>query len=251
MSIDASANPANLLAGQCFTASSKRAYKTLSLSSLLGRMGVTEQPKTYAPSPVWAGSTTKQVKFQPMSKQKAVKVWHDARRFERQTRMPGLQDGAIGRNGLAVLHALLFDFLNYASGTLYPSRQAIANMANISLRSVDRGLAKLKLWGVVHWLRRCVEEWCDGRFTLKQETNAYAVLPPTQWRGYTPPEAPPPDPATWGACPALPDAVTLAVEAGREGGGIAAQIAVLESDERDSFAATLARLGRAIAGRKC
>jgi hypothetical protein len=28
---------------------------------------------------------------------------HEARRFERQTRRPGKQDGTIGRNGLAVL----------------------------------------------------------------------------------------------------------------------------------------------------
>jgi hypothetical protein len=38
-------------------------------------------------------------------KRKAVRLWHDARRFERQTRKPGAQDGYIGRNGLAVLHA--------------------------------------------------------------------------------------------------------------------------------------------------
>jgi hypothetical protein len=28
--------------------------------------------------------------------------------FERQTRLPGRQDGALGRNGLAILHAMLF-----------------------------------------------------------------------------------------------------------------------------------------------
>ena len=73
-------------------------------------------PQTYAAWPVWRDSTTKEVKFQPMPKRQAVKLWHDARRFERQTRQPGYQDGAIGRNGLAMLQALLFDFLNYASG---------------------------------------------------------------------------------------------------------------------------------------
>ena len=95
---------------------------------------------TYAAWPVWRESTTKEVKFQPMAKKQAVHLWHDARRFERQTREKGKQDGAIGRNGLAVLHALLFDFLNYGSGALYPSYEAIAKQANICVRSVARGL---------------------------------------------------------------------------------------------------------------
>jgi hypothetical protein len=66
-------------------------------------------PQTYAVWPVWRDSTTKEVKFQPVPKRQALKIWHDARRYERQTRRPGKQDGVIGRNGLAVLHALLFD----------------------------------------------------------------------------------------------------------------------------------------------
>jgi hypothetical protein len=70
-----------------------------------------------------------------------VKLWHDARRFGRQTRQPGFQDGVLGRNGHA-LHALLFDFLNYRSGALYPSWAAIATKACISERSVGRGLGQ-------------------------------------------------------------------------------------------------------------
>ena len=40
-------------------------------------------------------------------------------------------------------------------------------------------------------MRRCAERWRDGRFVLEQETNAYAVLPESQWRGYRPPPEPP------------------------------------------------------------
>jgi hypothetical protein len=138
---------------------------------------------TYAIWPVWRDSTTKQVKFQPMPKKQAVRLWHDARRFERQTREKGKQDGAIGRNGLAVLQALLFDFLNYASGALYPSHAAIAERACICERSVERGLDALKRSGVVNWLRRAVEDCRNGGFILRQITNAYAVLPCSQWRG--------------------------------------------------------------------
>ena len=77
-------------------------------------------PKTYAAWPVWHDSTPADVKFHPLPKKKAVRIYHKAREFERRTRQTGRQDGALGRNGLAVLHALIFDFLNYASGRLDP-----------------------------------------------------------------------------------------------------------------------------------
>jgi hypothetical protein len=206
---------------------------------------------TYATWPVWRDSTTKEVKFQPMTRRQAVKLWHDARRFERQTRQPGKQDGAIGRNGLAVLHALLFDFLNYRSGALYPSWAAIAFKACISVRSVGRGLVMLKAAGVLNWLRRCVEDWIDGRFTLRQQTNAYAVLPCSQWRGYfAPPPAPPPDRGTWGDHRPMASAIELAAAMAREGGSLEARIAALESDPKDRLAGALARLGRAVTGQK-
>ena len=77
--------------------------------------------RTYAPWPVWRDSTTAKVKFAPVKKKDAVKWFHKARQFERQTRQPGKQDGALGRNGLAVLHTLIFDILNYATGRLDPA----------------------------------------------------------------------------------------------------------------------------------
>jgi hypothetical protein len=188
--------------------------------------------------PVWKDSTTKEVRFQPLPKKQAVRLWHDARRFERQTRRPGRQDGAIGRNGLAILHALIFDFMNYRSGALYPSRAAIAAKACISERSVGRGLAALKAAGVLNWLRRCVEEWVDGRFTLRQETNAYGICPPSLWRGYrAPPAAPAPDPGSWGAAPPL-DVLAAA------GDDRAARVAALGLDPHDRLSLALARLGK-------
>jgi hypothetical protein len=90
---------------------------------------------------------------------------------------PQSQEGitAIGRNGLAVLHVLLFDFMNYKSGALYPSQAAIAGKANISKRSVARGLVKLKSAGVVNWLRRCKEAVAPlGGFLMRQISSAYA-----------------------------------------------------------------------------
>lgn len=209
-------------------------------------------PKTYAAWPVWKDSARSEVKFQPLSKRRAVRLYHDARRFERQTRKRNHQDGALGRNGLAVLHALLFDCLNYVSGHLDPSYETLARLANISVRSVARGLQKLKAAGVLNWIRRCIERIIDGRFTLEQDTNAYAVLPATQWHGYVPPPPPsPPDRGTWGDHPPLPDMLTQAADELRAGGGARSVLTLLETDPTDGLALALARLGRAIGAAQC
>ena len=213
-------------------------------TSLFGGM-IPPAPKTYAAWPVWHDSTTKEVKFQPRKKKEAAKLWHKARDFERQTRQPGKQDGAIGRNGILILQSLLFDFLNYVSGALYPSYAAIAEKSGVSLSSVYRGLNKLRDAGVLHWVRRCKEDYIDGRFTLRQESNAYAVLPSSQWNGFSePPPAPPPAAGTWGDHPPMPSGLDLASIVRREGGSLSAQIAALEGDDGDPLARALAGLGR-------
>lgn len=203
--------------------------------------------RTYAPSPIWRNSTTDQVKYQPMKRKDAAKLWHEARRFERSTRQPGKQDGALGRNGLAVLYALLFDFLNYASGRLDPAIATIAKAANISERSARRGLDALKRFGVVNWVRRCMTELGEaGRVVFKQLSNAYAVLPISQWFGHRPrPEAPPPERGTWGDHPPLPSVIEQAAAAET----FAGKLAALELDAGDSLAASLARWGRAVENR--
>ena len=82
---------------------------------------------------------------------------------------------------------------------------------------------------------------------LEQETNAYAVLPPSQWRGYKePPEPPPPAPGTWGDHPPLPSLLEQAAAERRDGGGMRTVIRILDSDPGDPLAAALARLGRAL-----
>lgn len=209
-------------------------------------------PKTYAAWPVWRDSTTAEIKFQPLPKKKAVQLYHKARRFERQTRQPGKQDGALSRNGLAVLHALLFDFLNYASGRLDPSYASIARMACISVRSAARGLARLKLSGVLNWERRSKPIVEEGAFLLQQDTNAYAVLPATQWPGYYElPEAPPPYPASWGATPPLPDQLAQAVADRRAGDSDKAVLGRLADDPGDQLACAIAGLfGHVFGGAK-
>jgi hypothetical protein len=206
-----------------------------------------EGPKTYAAWPVWSNSTTKEVQFQRMPKKVATRLYHRARDFDRKTNRAGCHGGAVGPTALKVLEALLFDFLNYASGQLDPSYEQIARKANVCVRAVGNALRRLRDLGIVNWLRRCTETRQDGRFVLEQETNAYAVLPPSQWRGYKePPEPPPPAPGTWGDHPPLPSVLEQAASDRRDGASPQAVIRTLESDDGDPLAAALARLGRTL-----
>jgi hypothetical protein len=203
-------------------------------------------PQTYAAWPVWSGSIAKPVIFQPMPKKAAVRLWHRARDFDRGTHQPGRHGGSVGHAGLQVLHSLIFDFLNHRTGRLDPSYAAIARKAGVCVRTVAAALKRLRELGILNWVRRCAESWREGRFVLEQETNAYAVLPETQWRGYRPPEeqsAPYPD--AWGARPSLPSAVAMAaLEADLVG-----KVQALATDPGDALARALASLGRAFMAR--
>jgi len=64
--------------------------------------------KRRASWPVWSGSTTTPIRFQPMPKKAAVRLWHRARRAS--------------LIATAVLHAL--GLLNFATGRLDPSYAA-------------------------------------------------------------------------------------------------------------------------------
>ena len=205
--------------------------------------------KTSAAWPVWSGSTTKEIKFQGMPKKAATRLWHRARDFDRQTRQAGKHGGAVGHTALQVLHAMLFDFLNYTTGRLDPSYAAIARKANVCQRSVANAIKRLRDLGILNWVRRCAEGFKDGRFVLEQETNAYAILPDSQWRGYTPPmEAPAPQPGTWGDHPPLPSLLAQAAEQRAAGGSFRQMVGLLESDPTDELAARLAQLGRTLQG---
>jgi len=216
----------------------------ISLSHLLPPLpGFTALSRTYAPWPVWSGSVAKPVRFAPLAKKAAVRLWHRARDFDRSTHQPGRHGGALGPTALAVLHSLIFDFLNHRTGRLDPSYAAISAKAGVCVRTVATALKRLREMGILHWVRRCAERWQDGRFVLEQETNAYAVLPESQWRGYRPPEEPPaaPWPDTLGNPPPVPAALAQATLEG----GLVSKVHVLASDPKDGLAAALARLGRA------
>src|SRR3954451_4942612 len=101
---------------------------------LSGLLDLTEQ--TYAPHPVWSGSTTKPIHLTPLPKKVAMRLWQYARDFERQTKEKGCHGGAIGHTRLQVLHTLNFDFLNFVTVLLDPNQPAIARKANLCERAV-------------------------------------------------------------------------------------------------------------------
>jgi hypothetical protein len=204
-------------------------------------------PVTHALYPVWSGSTTDDVRFQPMPKKQAVRLWHRARDFDRTTHQPGQHGGVVGPTAMAVLHALIFDFLNYGTGRLDPSYAAIARKANVCARAVATALQRLKELRILNWVRRCAKKWRGGRFSLEQQTNAYAVLPETQWQGYRPPQEPPASaPGTWGDPTPMPDVMASAA---LEAGDLRGVVQVLDTDPQDALAAALASLGRAFIAR--
>jgi hypothetical protein len=199
-----------------------------------------------APWPIWHGSVAGPVRFAPVSRKEAARLWHKARRWDRETRQPRRHGGIIGRTALAALYALLFDFLNHRTGRLDPSLDAIAAKAGCCRRAVIDALARLRDLGLIAWRRRCEETRdAEGRFRLRQQTNAYAVLLPSQWRGYRDSEPPLPDPATLGAPERVPDPIEAAVAELTQGQHKASLVA-LEADSRDTLARTLATFGRAI-----
>lgn len=207
--------------------------------------------KTYAPSPVWRDSVRGEVKFVPLaaeealSRKLAARIFRKIRRFEGQTRQRGKQDGVLGRNGVAVAQVLLFDHLNHRTGRLDPSYETIARAANISVRSVARGLQKLKAARVLTWIRRCTMEIIGGRAVLSQDTNAYAMRPTTHWAGFwEPPPPPPPDPGTCGEHPPMAAGLDAAAEELREGCSLGALQRALEADPGDRLSAQLAGLQR-------
>jgi hypothetical protein len=219
----------------------------LSISAVIPALPDFPRPQAPAPWPVWRNSVAGPVRFMPISRKQAAKRWHAARKWDRETRQPGRHGGIIGRTALAVLYTITFDFLNFRTGRLDPSYDAIAAKAGCCRRAAVNAIRRLKDLGLLHWQRRCEEHRDEaGRFRLRQRTNTYGLLPPSQWLGYREPlPPPPPAPGTWGALEPIPDPIEAAVAMLASGDPIAT-LKALEADPGDRLAVALAALGRAM-----
>jgi hypothetical protein len=227
---------------------SKRSVGNKHLSACLPFLADARDGATYATWPVWSGSTTKQTRFVPMPKKTAMRIYHKATKWNARSKRAGSHGGVIGSHVLLVLHTLIFEFLNYATGRLDPSYEGIQKKTRLCRQTVAKALAKLRDLGIINWIQRCRRDHDeDGRFALRQITNAYAILPATQWRGYVDPTAPEsPHPSTWGAVPPLPPLGEQAATAVQEGDSMTAIVRRLDADPGDTLASALARLGRTL-----
>jgi hypothetical protein len=145
--------------------------------------------------------------------------------------------GRLMRPAVDVLRALLFGCLNYRTGRCDPSGATLAAKTGYHIATVWKAIAELRAGGWITRQRRCGtgEDGCR-----RQIRNAYVVHDP-----HPVAEAPPPEAGTWGDHPAS-SALDEAAAVRREGGGLAGQVAALQSDPGDRLALALASLGCAL-----
>ena len=103
-----------------------------------------EGSKTYAAWPVWSGSTTKEIRFQPMPKKAATKLWHRARDFDRQTRREGKHGGAVVAEGtpeqFLKLDTLTTNYLSNKKSLVIPKERRKGNRTRVFILFVNKSL---------------------------------------------------------------------------------------------------------------
>jgi hypothetical protein len=192
--------------------------------------------------PAWHDSVALPVIFQPITRKRAAAIWRKARRLDLRTNRKAKHGGIVGRSALTVLSVLIFDFLVYQTGRLDPSHAAIARKARMCERSVRTALARLKMLGILTWIRRATKEYGPWGVRHKQDSNAYAVIDgPILKEG----EPPPPLPHEWGAVPPMPEPMEQAAQAIKQGDR-KAMLASLEADPKDELAQLFASWYRAM-----
>jgi hypothetical protein len=222
------------------------------LASLLPQLPGIDSPKTFAAYPVWADSTTTELRWPTVVKEAVVRWYHQARAWNAAKQAARRYGGTIGSSAMRVLECLIFDFQNYRTGRLDPSYEGIAAKTGLGRSTVAVALARLRELRIISWVRRCDRHWRDSRFELKQRTNAYILLPPSQWLGLDPQpaDAPPPDVGTWGDHPPLPDLLEQAIAERSNGGSIESALTILEQDGTNPLARSTARLFRSVVARE-
>lgn len=181
-----------------------------------------------------------------MQKKDAIRLWHKARNWDKKTRARGKHGGIIGRAGLSVLYALIHDFLSFSTGRLDPAVRTIAKAASVAERTAYTALRKLRQLGLLNWQRRCEHAIAEnGRFMLRQTTNAYQLHNHKQWLGYVNDDPPPPDATALGLEPKRHDIIDRALLELAAGNHRTAY-ADLMSDQGDRLAVALAQFGRAL-----
>jgi hypothetical protein len=113
----------------------------------------------------------------PLPRRQLRCYFREAQRFNMQTR------GALGGSAMRVLYEMIEHFADEMTGELTPSKQQIATRLGLCVRTVANALDRLKAFGVLDWVRRCIDDVDErGRYQLKQISNAYGIKSPASWR---------------------------------------------------------------------
>jgi hypothetical protein len=125
---------------------------------------------------VWRDSYKKHV-FSPQPRRWLRKCYRELQRFNMQT------GGAIGGTGMRIFYEMVEHFADDTTGELTPSKQQLATRLGLCVRTIANGLDRLKSFGVLDWVRRCIDDVDDrGRYQLKQISNAYSIRSPASWK---------------------------------------------------------------------
>lgn len=116
---------------------------------------------------------------------KGVRKFELRSRAERRESEPGCRNGKLGEVGVEVF-AFLCETVDVATGRLEPSIRTIADAIGRSYSAVHRALVRLREEGFLAWMRRSKpkDDPAPGEPMVEQASNAYALLCPTEMKGW-------------------------------------------------------------------
>jgi hypothetical protein len=125
---------------------------------------------------VWRDSYKKYLLI-PLPRKQLRKYYREAQRFNMMT------GGSLGSSALRVFDEMVEHFADEMTGELTPSKQQLATRLGLCVRTVANALDRLKAFGILDWVRRCIDDQDErGRYQLKQISNAYSIKSPDSWR---------------------------------------------------------------------
>jgi hypothetical protein len=125
---------------------------------------------------VWRDSYKKCL-LVPLPRKRLREYYRELQKFNMMT------GGAIGGSGMRVAYEMIEHFADPETGELTPSKQQLATRLGLCVRTVANALDRLKAFGVLDWVRRCIDDVDErGRYQLKQISNAYSIKSPASWR---------------------------------------------------------------------
>lgn len=143
-----------------------------------------ETPEKRGVAPVRRNSRLKGregVFWRPMKRQEVAQIVLAARKYERQTRQPGRESGALGYIAIEILD-LFANLMHKKTGRLDPSIDWMMKALGRSRDAIVRALKALRQHGFLDWLRRFEPTGNECGPQVKQASNAYRLFLPNRAR---------------------------------------------------------------------